>query len=76
MDVMISCKEATMLMEQKLAQKLTFKERLNLKIHRFLCNACNQYGIQSEWIDGVVKSLSSKEKLTKQEKERIKEQLH
>lgn len=72
---MISCKEATMLIEQNHTQKLSFKQRLNLRIHRFLCKACDQYGIQSAWIDNVLKGLSAQQTLTSEEKDSLKEKL-
>lgn len=72
---MISCKEATKLMEQDLAQKLTFKDRVNLKIHRLLCKACNQYGIQSKWVDSVLKNLTTNQALSVKEKRAMQEKL-
>jgi hypothetical protein len=73
---MISCKNATLLIEKKLATKLSVKERLHLKLHLFLCKACADYGIQSAWIDKVLKNLHTHDQLTVEEKKSMQQQLN
>jgi DNA replication initiation complex subunit (GINS family) len=73
---MISCKEATLLIEKKQAAKLSLKERLQLRFHNFICKACAQYGIQSAWIDKMLKNMHTQDQLTAEEKNTIQQQLN
>lgn len=73
---MISCKEATLLTEKKIATKLSVRERLNLRLHLFICKACAQYGIQSAWIDKVLKNLHTHDQLSAEEKKSMQRQLN
>ena len=73
---MISCKNATLLIEKKLATKLSVKERLRLKLHLFLCKACADYGIQSAWIDKVLKNLHTHDQLSVEEKKSMQQLLN
>ncbi len=43
----LSCYKATELIERKLHTELSFKERLRLRIHLMMCNACSTYEKQS-----------------------------
>ena len=53
----LSCQKATGLVEKKLHFSLSFKEKLQLKIHKLMCKACHRYEKQSELIDrGVAKA--------------------
>lgn len=58
----LSCLKATELIEKKLQFKLSFRERLQLKVHKMMCKACTNYEKQSSFIDrGISKSLSNKD---------------
>ncbi len=46
-----SCKKATEMVEKKGVVGLTFGEKLKLKLHLSICNACKSYKKQSEIID-------------------------
>lgn len=48
---MISCKETTLLVEKKSLFGLSFKDRLQLKMHTMLCEVCRRYQLQSNRID-------------------------
>lgn len=48
---MLSCKKATELIEKKSLLKLSFKENLQLQLHKSMCNACTAYEKQSKIID-------------------------
>ena len=37
----LSCLKATELIEKKLHFKLSFSEKLQLKVHKMMCNACS-----------------------------------
>lgn len=47
----LSCQKATELIEKKLHFRLSFKEKLQLKIHKLMCEACQRYEKQSELLD-------------------------
>ena len=43
----LSCLKATELIEKKFHIKLSFKERLQLSLHKMMCDACSAYEKQS-----------------------------
>ena len=43
----LSCLKATELIEKKLHFKLSFSEKLQLKVHKMMCNACSNYEKQN-----------------------------
>ncbi len=47
----LSCLKASELIEKKLHFKLSFRERLQLKIHKSMCEACRIYEKQSTLIE-------------------------
>jgi hypothetical protein len=49
--LMLSCKKATELIEKKLLIKLSFKENVQLQLHKSMCNACTAYEKQSKKMD-------------------------
>ena len=55
----LSCLKATELIEKKLHVKLSIKEKLRLKMHKSMCNACRRYDKQSKIIDNVLKNYNS-----------------
>jgi len=56
--VLVSCLRATELIEKKLNFKLSVKEKLQLRMHKMMCNACSNYEKQSTLIDkGISMSL-------------------
>ncbi len=54
----LSCIKATELIEKKLYFKLTMKEKMQLKAHKAMCNACTNYEKQSYFIDKALKHPS------------------
>lgn len=46
----ISCKKAAYLISKKQESKLTLGERLQLKIHLFICDVCKLFNIQTNHI--------------------------
>ena len=52
----LSCLKATELIEKKLHIKLSVKEKLRLKVHKSMCNACRRYDKQSKIIDSALKN--------------------
>ncbi|WP_339900724.1 hypothetical protein [uncultured Cyclobacterium sp.] len=76
--MLLSCKEATFLVEKQMESSLTFMEKFRLSIHLKLCKVCSAYQHQSETINNALKkwtegSVLSKELPSKVKSEIIKE---
>ena len=54
----LSCLKATELIEKKLHFKLSFSEKLQLKVHKMMCNACSNYEKQNIILE---KSIANQE---------------
>lgn len=52
----LSCLKATELIEKKLIFQLTMLERLQLFMHKAMCDACTRYEKQSSFIDKIIAS--------------------
>ena len=50
----LSCLKATEFIEKKLNHKLSFKEKVQLSIHKSMCQACSNYEKQSKLIEKVM----------------------
>lgn len=55
--IVYNCREATFLIEKKQLGKITFKERIKLKIHLFGCSVCRVFEQQSSMINRMVKNF-------------------
>ena len=51
---MLSCRKATELIEKKLHAKLSRRERVQLKWHKSICDACTLYEKQVVFIEKVL----------------------
>ena len=52
----LSCLKATEMIEKKLHFKLSIKEKIQLKLHLMMCDACKKYEKQSILIEkGILK---------------------
>ena len=58
----LSCLKATELIEKKLHFKLSFTEKLQLKMHKSMCDACTRYEKQSIILDNGLSSLKGGER--------------
>lgn len=47
----LSCLRATELIERKLQFRLSVKEKLQLKMHKMMCDACTSYEKQSIFLE-------------------------
>lgn len=56
---MLSCLKATELIEKKFHIKLSFKERLQLRMHLMVCDKCARYEKQSEFLEKGIQHLSN-----------------
>ena len=52
--LLLSCKRATELIESKLLVKLSFKENVQLQMHKSMCSACTAYEKQSKKLDEFI----------------------
>ena len=52
---MLSCKKASLLIEKKLLVKLSAKEKIQLTLHKSMCDACTAYEKQSKKMDEILK---------------------
>jgi hypothetical protein len=52
--MMLSCKEATRLVSEKLDRELPFRQRLGLRLHVLMCRGCSWYARQVTMLDRVV----------------------
>ena len=63
----LSCLKATELIEKKLHFRLSLTEKLQLKTHKMMCDACQRYEKQSELLDrgvwSVVKEINQEDSL-------------
>ncbi|MCF8222684.1 MAG: hypothetical protein K9J25_06010 [Bacteroidales bacterium] len=57
----LSCFKATELIEKKLNFKLSIKERIQLKLHKSMCDACAVYEKQSEFLDRWIEATEKKD---------------
>ena len=55
--LMLSCKKASELIEKGLHFKLTLKERIQLKMHTSVCDACKSFVEDSERFEQAMRIL-------------------
>lgn len=55
--VQYNCKKATFLIEKKMADRITLREHIELRIHLMGCSVCKLYGKQSRIINDMVQQL-------------------
>jgi len=58
--LLLSCIKATELIEKKFYFKLSFKEKLQLKLHKTMCDACTNYEKHSKIIEKGVEMYQKK----------------
>ena len=76
-----SCKQASRLQSEAMDRRLSFFERLGLRIHLLLCAWCRRYGEQLKFLRSAAHQCESHEqaeaaqKLSPEARERIKQKL-
>jgi hypothetical protein len=55
--IIYNCEKATFLIDKRMESKITFRERIELRIHLIQCDVCKLYIKQSEKINEMIKSL-------------------
>lgn len=77
-----NCKAATRLQSEAFDHKLSFRQRLGLRIHLVLCKWCRRYGKQITFIHNAAQSHpdemaeSAPQQLSDEARERIRQKLH
>jgi len=56
---MMDCKQASKVISQSLDRKLTLRERIALKLHLFICDACKHFNHQLLTLRTSFKHLSA-----------------
>ncbi len=59
--LLLSCLRATELIEKKLHFNLSGREKLQLRMHKMVCNACSNYEKQSVLIDKGISDIQERE---------------
>ena len=59
MKLMLTCKQASQIISQSLDNPLSWSDRMKLKFHLFICNACNRFNQQLHLLSGAVQRLKS-----------------
>lgn len=54
---MLTCKQASQLISQSLDQPLSLPQRLQLKVHLFLCGACRRFRQQLHLLRAALQQL-------------------
>ena len=67
----LSCLKATELIEKKLHFKLSGKEKLQLKMHKMMCDACSSYEKQSIFLDKGI-SINQKKEFSEDDLRKLK----
>lgn len=72
----LSCLKATELIEKKLQIKLTMREKIQLEMHKMMCDACTMYEKQSEIIEEGIKKHFNDKSSESTDIEKLKEQIN
>jgi hypothetical protein len=54
MKLLLNCKEASKIISQSLDDPLSWPDRMKLKLHLFICNACTRFNQQLRLIKNAV----------------------
>lgn len=72
--LLLSCIKATELIEKRFYFKLSVKEKLQLKLHKMMCDACTNYEKQSIIIEKGIE-LQQKNQHSEIDIDRLKKQI-
>ena len=71
----LSCLKATELIEKKMHFGLSGKERLQLKMHKMMCDACSSYEKQSVFLEKGI-SLRKHDQFSAKDLQHLKLSIH
>lgn len=75
---MLSCKKATELIEKRSIISLSLIEKIQLNLHKSICDACTTYEKQSQKLDDILKAQIASEKAAEEnplKNEELKERM-
>lgn len=65
---MLNCREATRLLSDRLDRPLSRRQRLALMLHTLMCNACRNFGKQSELLRRAAARFVDSDRITRSRK--------
>lgn len=74
----MNCEKITYYIEKGHLTDLNISERVQVKLHKLICNCCKNYTPDSEMMNEILKMLGEEDdspNLTDQEKQKIKDAL-
>lgn len=69
---MLDCQHASHLISQSMEQRLSLRQRISLRLHLMICDACTQFSRQLELMRQTIGSL--KQKVEKDESIRLSDE--
>lgn len=54
---MLNCKQASQIISQSLDNPLSWSDRVKLKFHLFLCNACSRFNLQLHLLCNAIQRI-------------------
>lgn len=54
---MLSCKQASQLMSQSLDRRLSWRERMGLRLHLMVCDVCQRFGRQLAIMRSAIRQM-------------------
>lgn len=60
--LILTCQEATLLIERKASEKISFRKNIQLQMHLWICKACKMYEKHSQLINKALQKIARKPK--------------
>jgi len=54
----LSCREASRLISQRMERRLSIRERIALRLHMGICDACTRFSLQAEFLRRALKAYA------------------
>lgn len=55
---MMTCKQVSQLVSESLDRQLSWRERIGMRIHLYMCNACSRFAEQMRFLRTVVRRFA------------------
>ncbi len=73
---MLNCKDVTHLVSQSLDRRLSWRERLGVRLHLMICDACARFARQMQFLRAAARRMAQRDEpqtgaLSEQARERI-----
>ncbi len=56
---MLTCRETSLLISQGCERRLSWRERLSLRLHLLFCDACQRFATHMRWLQVALRRLSA-----------------